>query len=287
MTKRIIISVILVLCIFVGQKLSASPAVPYPVKMKQPDGTEVTIKLKGDEYVNWMESIDGYSLMYDKDKFIVYAIQDEKGDMVPSEVVFQEVSLRSTELSDFLGRLKKGLRYSPSQIRIFHEIRKIEQDALSPSSPNLRATVGQAKAICALIGYQDKPFTRTVADFELLMNQVGYMLNGAKGSVRDFYKENSYGKLDLVVTVVGPYTAANDMKYYGAKEGSRNDVNARALAQEAANFAFNDPNVNSADYDNDGDGYIDTFHFIYAGYGQEAGGGDDCIWAHKSYFPRY
>ena len=287
MLKKLITSIFLGLCLFASLEMSAAPAVPYPVTMKQPDGAEITIKLKGDETVNWMETLDGYSLMYGKDKYIVYAVQDENGDMVPSEVVFQEASLRSTELSDFLGRLKKGLRYSPSQVRIFQEIRKIEENAQSSSSssPGLRATVGQAKAICALIGYQDKPFTRTVADFELLMNQAGYMLNGARGSVRDFYKENSYGKLDLIVTVVGPYTAANDMKYYGAKDGNRNDVNARALAQEAANFAFNSPGINPADYDNDGDGTIDTFHFIYAGYGQEAGGGDDCIWAHKWTFP--
>ena len=284
MLKKLITSIFLGLCLFAGLEMSAAPAVPYPVTMKQPDGTEITVKLKGDENVNWMESMDGYSLMYGKDKSIVYAIQNEKGDMVPSDVVFQEATLKSTELSAFLGGVKKGLRYSPSQIEVFRKISEIEQKTHSSSSPNLRATVGQAKAICALIGFSDKPFTHTVAEFEQLMNQVGYSANGAKGSVQDFYKENSYGKLELVVTVVGPYTAANELKYYGEKNGNQNDKNARELAQEAATFAFNDPAVNPADYDNDGDGLIDTFHFLYAGYGQEAGGGEDCIWAHKSGF---
>ncbi len=284
MFKRIIISVSLSLCIFAGQEISASPANPTPLKMKQPDGTEVTIKLKGDENVKWMESMDGYSLMYSKDKYIVYAVLNEKGDMVPSEVVFQESTLRSTDLSAFKGSLKKRLRYSSSQIKIFREIEQIEQSALSASlQPKLRATTGQAKAICALIGFPDKPFAHTVAEFDQLMNQVGYSTNGAKGSVKDFYSENSYGKMELVVTVVGPYTASKGWSYYGGNIDKNNrDKNVRELAQEAANFAFKDPSVNPVIYDNDNDGMIDTFHFLYAGYGEEAGGGEDCIWAHKS-----
>ncbi len=284
MIKKITISVFLMLSFFAGQEVSASPANPNPVKMKQPDGTEITVKLKGDESVKWMESVDGYSLMYGKDKYIVYAVLNEKGDMVPSEVIFQEVTLRSTNSSDFKATLKRGLRYSSSQIKIFREIDEIEQKTLfSSTAPKLRATTGQAKALCALIGFPDKPFTHTVAEFEQLMNQVGYSANGATGSVKDFYKENSYEKLDLVVTVVGPYTASKESKYYGENNGTtQKDKNVRELAQEAANLAFFGSSVNPADYDNDGDGNIDTFHFLYAGYGEEAGGGADCIWAHKS-----
>ncbi len=284
MFKGIVTFVFIGVCILAIQNVCASPADPNPVKIKQPDGTEITIKLKGDENVKWMESMDGYSLLYGKDKYIVYAVQDEKGDMVPSEVVFQDVALRSADLSEFKGTIKKGLRYSSSQIRMFREISEMEQQALSVALlPKLRATTGQAKAICALIGFPDKPFTHTVDEFEQLMNQVGYSANGARGSVRDFYLENSYGKLELIVTVVGPYTASKDWKYYGGNDGTtQKDKNVRELAQEAANFAFTGLSVNPADYDNDGDGTIDTFHFLYAGYGEEAGGGTDCIWAHKS-----
>ncbi|MDR1370080.1 MAG: M6 family metalloprotease domain-containing protein [Dysgonamonadaceae bacterium] len=285
MFKRIIISVFLGLTAFFVQEASASPANPNPAKIKQPDGAEITIRLKGDENIKWMESIDGYSLMYGKDKYIVYAVLNEKGDMVPSDVIFQDAALRSTAVSAFQGSLKKGLRYSSSQLRTIREINEIEQKAIASSStPQLRATTGTAKAICALIGFPDKPFTHTAAEFEQLMNQSGYSVNGAQGSVKDFYKENSYGKLDLVVTVVGPYTAAKEWKYYGENGdgANQNDKNVRELATEAANFAFKETSVIPSDYDNDGNGDIDTFHFLYAGYGEESGSASDCIWAHKS-----
>ncbi|MDR3062087.1 MAG: M6 family metalloprotease domain-containing protein, partial [Dysgonamonadaceae bacterium] len=265
-----------------SQKINASPANPDPVKMKQPDGKEVTVILKGDENIKWMESLDGYSLMYGKDNYVVYAVSNEKGDMVPSEVVFGETGLKSTVSPAFLISVKKGLRYSQSQIETFREI----NDVLKSSSvvPNLRATTGEAKAICALIGFPDKPFAHTVDEFSQLMNQIGYSANGAKGSVRDFYRENSYGKLELIVTVVGPYTVSKESKYYGENNGIQHDKNPGELAREAANFVFTDPIVDPSDYDNDNDGFIDTFHFLYAGYGEEAGGGSDCIWAHKSGF---
>lgn len=283
MIKKIIFVVFLGLGIVCSLKINASPANPEPVQMKQPDGREITVRLKGDENIKWMESLDGYSLMYGKNRYVVYAVSNEKGDMVPSDVVFEEAGLKSTALSTFLMNVKKGLRYSRSQIETFREI----NDVLKSSSavPDLRATTGEARAICALIGFPDKPFAHTVDEFSQLMNQIGYSANGAKGSVRDFYRENSYGQLELTVTVIGPYTASKEWKYYGENNGTtQHDKNIGELAREAANFAFTDPQVNPADYDNDNDGYIDTFHFLYAGYGEEAGGGSDCIWAHKSGF---
>jgi M6 family metalloprotease-like protein len=85
----------------------------------------------------------------------------------------------------------------------------------------------------------------------------------------------------MVITVVGPYTAVNNHDYYGENQGNGNDIHAADLAKEAANFAFKDPDINPADFDNDGDSYIDVFHFLFAGHGEEAGGGDNSIWSHK------
>jgi M6 family metalloprotease-like protein len=73
------------------------------------------------------------------------------------------------------------------------------------------------------------------------------------------------------------------MAYYGENDSDDFDKNPWDLAREAALFAFNQPGINPEDYDNDGDGYIDAFHIIYAGYGEEAGGGINTIWAHESW----
>jgi M6 family metalloprotease-like protein len=257
------------------------PAYPYFITMKQNDGEEITLKMRGDERMKWMESEDGYTLLYDTDKNIVYATLDEKGDLAPSAMKAVNKSKRSPEINAELKKIAKGLQYSEKQRKIFLQIRNMEEEVQLRSS-SLRSTIGTAKAICALMQFPDKDMTYTLDDFEQLMNQTGYNTNGAKGSVRDFYLENSYGKLELAITVVGPYTAAKNWKYYGENgSGNNKDTHVTELAKEAANFAFNDPSVTPSDYDNDGDGYIDTFHFLYAGYGEESGGGADCIWAHK------
>eukprot|EP00825_Cyclidium_porcatum_P024377 TRINITY_DN26811_c0_g1_i1.p2 TRINITY_DN26811_c0_g1~~TRINITY_DN26811_c0_g1_i1.p2 ORF type:complete len:151 (-),score=20.99 TRINITY_DN26811_c0_g1_i1:47-499(-) len=126
-------------------------------------------------------------------------------------------------------------------------------------------TTGSRKLVCILIGFTDKAFTKTKLDFENLYNQVGYTVDGATGSVSDFYKENSYNQLNLSVTVAGPYTAANNMAYYGANDAFGDDVKPEALVTEAVNLA--NSSVNYADFDNDLDGTVDGVYIIYAGYG--------------------
>jgi len=58
--------------------LFAVPAVPWAVEKVQPDGTVITVYLKGDEKINWMESEDGYTLVYDSLNYVVYAQKDLK-----------------------------------------------------------------------------------------------------------------------------------------------------------------------------------------------------------------
>ncbi|MDR0866109.1 MAG: M6 family metalloprotease domain-containing protein [Candidatus Symbiothrix sp.] len=268
------------LVLFLSGKASAVPAYPYPIKITQPNGEEITVKMKGDEWMKGMESEDGYSLLYDEDNYIVYATQNEKGDLTPSKIIARDVELRSDEAKILLKNTPKNLQYSKEQREILLQMRNITEKAtLRSRSP--QSTIETAKAICALIGFPDKPFQYTQEDFDKLMNQVGYRKGIQKGSVKDFYLENSYGQLELIVTVTGPYTAKYNHAFYGENDKNEQDMYPDSLAREAADFAFNEPTINPADFDNDGDGYIDTFHFLYAGYGEEAGAPANCIWAHK------
>lgn len=68
--------------------LYAVPAVPWAIEKIQPDGSKVYVFLKGDEYINWMESAEGYTLMYDTTGYIVYAQTDHLGNITPSNIKF-------------------------------------------------------------------------------------------------------------------------------------------------------------------------------------------------------
>lgn len=253
---------------------SASPAYPGVINYKQANGTTIKIQLMGDEFVRWALTEDGYTLLMNSQGNYEYAIKDANGDIQPSGVVASNISERSNESRNLLRQVEKGLYYSKEQVSMLKSIWKMKENEQSRAFP----TTGNRKLICILMGYKDKAFTKTKSDFNNLFNQVGYSTGGATGSVKDFYLENSWGDFNLTVDVFGPYTASQNMSYYGGNNSYGNDANPRALVTEAVNLA--DPEANYANYDNDNDGTVDGVYVIYAGYGEEAGGGTNCIWAH-------
>jgi M6 family metalloprotease-like protein len=277
--KRNITSILMVLAVICSlswvNNAVAAPAYPYPVEFTQSNGTVVTIIMKGDEKVRWAETLDGYSIMYNAQGDFEYAILNSKGDMTPSGILAENVSSRSAAQELFLSSVQKNLTYSREQVSILKQIWDMNE---AEKSAKAFPTTGNRKLVCLLIGFKDKAFTKTKAEFQNLFNQVGYTTGGATGSVKDFYLENSWNQFDLTVDVFGPYTASQNMSYYGANDASGNDVKPRELVLEAVNAA--DAEANYANYDNDGDGSVDGVYVIYAGYGEEAGGGANCIWAH-------
>ncbi|MBM3322975.1 M6 family metalloprotease domain-containing protein, partial [candidate division WOR-3 bacterium] len=120
------------------------------------------------------------------------------------------------------------------------------------------------------IKYSDFANTYTVANFQSML-----FGTWASGSARDYYHEVSYNQFHMTGTVVGWYTAANNKAYYGYSNGW---VRAAMLVKEAAQAS--DAAVNYADYDVDGDGYVDAFTCIHAGYGTEESGSGSDIWSH-------
>lgn len=215
----------------------AVPAYPGLVKLLQPDGEEVTVYMCGDEKVHWMESPDGYSLLYDKDKRIVFAATGETGNMIPSSIVYRDALLRSS-IDNRLADIPKKLRYSTSQVNMLKEIWNVTKSSMAQAAS--KAATGTVHAICPLVQFPDRAFGKTTTDFGQMLNQAGYAADGAKGSVRDFYYENSYGQMNLTVTVVGPYTATHNLSYYGGNESGdhMNVSHMIELANEVAAYAF-------------------------------------------------
>ncbi len=270
------------LCIFtftmsviLCSSVKASPAYPYPITITQPDGTILTIQLEGDEFVKRAKTTDGYTLMFNADGIYEYAVTDENQNLIPSGILARNESERDNNTIELLKKTPKELTYSSGQLSMMKSIKgMVEKERAERAFP----TTGNRKLVCILIGFKDRSFSKSRNDFYNLFNQIGYSVDGASGSVKDFYKENSYGKLNLSVTVTGPYTAANNMSYYGGNNSNNQDKNPRALITEAVKAANKD--VNYDNFDNDNDGTVDGIYVIYAGYGEEAGGSANAIWAH-------
>jgi len=266
----IVLSLFFIALVAFQKQVAAVPAYQKPIEYRQPDGTTVTIRLKGDESVRWAETMDGYSLLRNKKGGWEYGTLDKNGGLVNSGVLAKEINQRSLSEISFLQNTKKKLTFSKSQVGILKQVSNLKSTQLKSGFP----VSGSINLLMILMEFDDVKFSKTKTDFENLM------YNSA-GSFQDFYYENSYGQLTINVTVAGVYTAAENMAYYGTNAPS-DDYRIEEFITEAVTFA--DDDVDFSDFDNDLDGKVDGVYVIYAGYGEEAGGGStpDAIWAHAS-----
>lgn len=101
------------------------------------------------------------------------------------------------------------------------------------------------------------------------------------GSMRDYYRESSYGMFDIDGTPKGWYQAAQNYAYYHENNYGFGG-GAAELAREAAIAAEAD-GMDWSQFDNDGDGFVDGLVVIHQGIGGE-GGSPQSIWSHVSSF---
>ncbi len=249
------------------------PAYPFPTEYTQPDGTVLTITMKGDEMVNWAVTSDGYSLVKNKQTNAwEYAILDHKGDMVSSGIMAHDPSNRTALEKNFVNSLQKGYRYSNAQNRAIRESFPIEKRTKSTSD---FPTSGTVKMLVILVNFPNTSTTYTQTHFDNYMNQTGYNFQSATGSFKDYYLATSYNQLTVVSTVVGWVTAPNEHDYYGPQSKWSE------LARDAIVAARNAyPSLDFAQFDNNNDGYIDGIAIFHQGFGQEASGNTNDVWSH-------
>ncbi|MEI7502898.1 MAG: M6 family metalloprotease domain-containing protein, partial [Paludibacter sp.] len=255
----------------------AVTAYPYLQEVTQRDGKKINVQLKGDERISWAETADGYSILFNKSGFYEYAQPSINSEMILSGIRANNANQRTSTENKFLQKIPKHLVFSPVQTGIMQGMKnmrvKAQKKASSSSSSNF-------KMLCIMINFADYKFIKTKTDYENLFNQTGYNVDGATGSVKDYYAEDSYNKFNVTVDVAGIYTSKYPMAYYGESTDTTIDANSRALIEEAVYAA--DRDVNYADYDNDKDGYVDGVYVIFAGYGQESiPMVNNAIWSHS------
>jgi len=269
-----------VIIFFFTQLLFAVPANPTPITFTQPDGDTLTVMIKGDERVHWSETMDGYTLLHNKAGFLTYAVLDENGNLQPSEYIATDIENRDASIVAFLSTIEKKLFYSDLQLQIMRKVWEIEDEALFNAAKNGNAITGHYKTICAFVQFSDRKMIKSLDDFEPLFNQIGYTAgaSGVKGgSVKDYFREISYNKMDITISLFGVYDAPQTKAYYAQ---STSAPLARFLAQEV----IKEPGFKIKDYANASPNEVDGFHFIFAGFGQEVSTKLTDIWSHASVF---
>lgn len=270
--------------------INAVPAKPGLISMKQPDGTELNVKLFGDENFHFYLSEDNYLLVEEASAFY-YADTDSNGIIRKSDFMAVPAHLRSHEAQTFLNKVNMNNvfndlnRLSANAIQSKHAI---EQHITPPHQfgPGLFENTsfpskGEQKGLVVLVQYADVSFTlqNPLDYFTKMVNEEGFNDYGGTGSARDYYLECSGGQFSPTFDVYGPITLPNDREYYGGNNESGKDLNPAMMALEACTQL--DATVDFTKYDRDGDGYIDNVFLFYAGEGEAAGGGADTVWPHS------
>ena len=127
------------------------------------------------------------------------------------------------------------------------------------------------------IDFADMPGSREGAAF----NQYLFATEGV--SLKTYYRENSYGQMDIQPGPMGGVVPSGNtwirakklMTYYG--EGARIQERYRELIREACEAV--DSIVDFSKYDRDNDGVVDHVFLIHSGNNQAASGVADDIWS--------
>ncbi len=91
-----LVPVLLIISAFLSSSLLAVTACPDPIRVRQPDGSLVTIYLWGDEYFHWNEDETGYAVMLSPDRSRWVYAREELGRLVPTDLVAGQVDPRSS-----------------------------------------------------------------------------------------------------------------------------------------------------------------------------------------------
>lgn len=271
--------VVLIAAILLGALSSYGiPANPESVRVCQPDGSMLTLKLHGDEYCNFTTTSLGYTVEYNPiSQGWEYAELATDGSLRPAGELALEHKLPQKGYKWLRPQRKdSGLGRMGSTRSGIEDKRRLGGKQYDYS---------KFKGLVVLVEFNDKSFARS--DIQSVMNSMindkgytGYFdTRGVKvectGSVRDYYYENSNGVFDPVFDVVGPVKINHSQMY------AKKTTGGQVLVQSALKAA--DAQVDFSRYDTDKDGKVDMVYLIFAGAGSNYSGNDqNLLWPHAS-----
>ncbi len=134
------------------------------------------------------------------------------------------------------------------------------------------------KVLVILAEFSDVAATTSATTYDSLL----FSASRPAGSMRQYYRENSYGALDVTGKVEGPWIhLSHPRDYYANGSGGLFGTyprNAQYLVEEAVLGAAN--YVDFAQYDGNGDGYVDYLIVVHSGRGKEQTNGALDIHSH-------
>ena len=265
----------------------ATPADPTPSKLTQPDGMTLTVTLHGDEFLNYMTTIDGYTVVKNEAGYYTYArvVGDQ---LVASDRIARDN--RTAADQAFLAAVPKGLK-SKAMVERGTNLLKHRNELIRGIGHGGHMDYSKFRGLIILINYTDRkfadyvPWNFTPEDFyEQMINGHDYqgftLPAGTKvecmGSVRDYYYDNSFQQFDPHFDILGPV----DVPFACTDAHQFNCDSIFFAALQTL-----DPDVDFSQYDTDEDGTADMVFFLVAGHGSDYSANNrDYLWPHMKDF---
>ena len=252
----------------------------------QSDGSQLTIRLHGDEHFSWYSTADDVLLVQVGSNYYVAQVEED-GTLKATPQLAHNAGERGTVEEQVINNQNKEK---------FLNLLNAEPQALAKPigtvNPAYFPHTGSPKALVILVEFQDVKFRSQdpVATFT-------HYLKGAEGedapeannayvtkkgmvnygSVSQYFHDMSQGNFTPQFDIVGPITVSQNSAYYGENVGNSTDTNFAKMIAEACMGVSS--KVNFADYDQNNDEYVDLVYVIYAGYSESFNGNSsDCLW---------
>ena len=251
----------------------------------QSDGSQLTIRLHGDEHFCWYSTADDVLLVQVGNNYYVAQVEED-GTLKATPQLAHNAGERGTVEEQVINNQNKEK---------FLNLLNAEPQALAKPigtvTPAYFPHKGSPKALVILVEFQDVKFKTSdpVATFTHYLKGAegeaapeannAYVTKGMVnyGSVSQYFNDMSQRKFTPQFDIVGPVTVSMNSAYYGGNVGNSTDVNFDQMIAEACKSVSS--KVNFADYDQNNDGYVDLVYIIYAGYSESfSGNSSDCLW---------
>lgn len=275
--RTLIMSALLANCAVCTTAL-AVPARKAPITIKQPDGTELTIIIKGNEFFHYATTVDNIPIQRNANGIFCYQTIGNDGLPAVSDIKVSEVDSRTAVEKEYIKGLDIDRLYysldnkATSETRPQRVMSKIIGDTTYP-------TKGKQKGLVILVEFKDNSFTipSPKDEYTKMLNEKGYSNYDATGSAFDYFYDASNGQFEPEFDVYGPLKLKNNMAYYGGNtNGQGTDKAVAEMIAEACQALDNE--IDFKEYDRNNDGILDNVYVFYAGHGENDTYDPDAIW---------
>lgn len=252
---------------------------------RQSDGTEITVRMLGDEHFHTFVTSDGLTVAREADGDFYY-----RTPAGVSAVKAHNPEHRAVAEREYVAKMGssslslESLVESRKDIIKSRKANKVSTRSGETQVPN----TGSPRVPILLVQYKDKKFK----DADPLATFNEFFVKGTVSAL-SYFRDQSNGKYVPQFDVYGPVTLSGNRSAYGGNDVYGNDKGCGKMVGEAVQAL--DGEIEYSLYDNDRDGECDVLIVLYAGDGEASSNDRDaenavwpCQWSLSgSEFGRY